>query len=142
MHPEIPELRRACPDRSLGPDRPAASRRGPGHSLNESDSGRTVSLRTGEVVEITLRDIPGLADRWIMPSDGSGLELVNAGPFYVETQSPLDPNYNFFSGKGYYRWRFRAVNPGMETFDGILTPFGGCDIQGAPRFNFTVNIAG
>jgi predicted secreted protein/outer membrane lipoprotein-sorting protein len=111
------------------------------YSLNESDSGRTVTLRTGEVVEITLRDIPGLAYRWMMPVDGSGLDLVNAGPFYVETQSPLDPDYSFFSGKGYYRWRFRAISPGTETFDGIFA-LSGCDIQGADRFNLTVKIAG
>jgi outer membrane lipoprotein-sorting protein/predicted secreted protein len=106
------------------------------YSLNESDSGRTVTLRTGEVVEIALRDIPGLAFRWIMPTEGSGLELLNAGPIYE-----MPDNGDFFSGKGFYRWRFRAVSPGMETFDGIFA-LDGCDIQDARRFNLTVEVVG
>lgn len=127
-------------DTSIPIDQPLPG--GVRYTLNESDSGRTVTLRTGEVIEITLRIIPGLAHRWIMPTEGSGLELANAGPFHEYTESYLDPNFNFLGGKGYYRWRFRAVSPGIESFDGIFTPFGGCDIQDADRFSLTVNVVG
>jgi outer membrane lipoprotein-sorting protein/predicted secreted protein len=108
-------------------------------SFNESDSGRTVTLCTGEVIEITLGTIPGLAYRWIMPSEGSGLELMNAGSFYEAPDNY--ENYYFMGGKGYYRWRFLAVKPGTETIDGIFG-LDGCDIQYAKRFNLTVQVTG
>jgi predicted secreted protein len=104
------------------------------YSLNESDSGRTVALLTGEVLEITLRTIPGLAYRWIMPAEGSGLELMNAGPIY---EMPVGGD--FYQGRGYYRWRFLAVSPGTERFDGIFA-LDGCDIENAKRFNLTVQV--
>jgi predicted secreted protein/outer membrane lipoprotein-sorting protein len=109
------------------------------YSFSESDSGRTVMLRAGDVIEITLGTIPGLGYRWIMPSEGSGLELLNAGPFYEMPEN--DGNYYFMGGRGYYRWRFKAVDPGTETIDGIFS-LGGCDIQYAKRFNLTVEVSG
>jgi predicted secreted protein len=74
-----------------------------------------------------------------MPSEGSGLELLNAGPFYEMPEN--DGNYYFMGGRGYYRWRFKAVDPGTETIDGIFS-LGGCDIQYAKRFNLTVEVSG
>ena len=109
------------------------------YSLNETDSGQMVLLQTGDVIEITLGTIPGLAYRWIMPAEGSGLALMNAGPFYEMPENY--ENYYFKGGKGYYRWRFIAVEPGMETIDGIFA-LGGCDIQHAKRFNLTVQVTG
>ena len=110
-------------------------------SLNESDSGRTISLKTGDIVEITLSTIPGLAYRWIMPTQGSGLTLLNAGPFY-EMPEKNDNYYSGFNGgRGYYRWRYLAEGPGTETIDGIFS-ISACDIQGAKRFNLTVNVVG
>jgi Outer membrane lipoprotein-sorting protein len=107
------------------------------YSFNETDSGRTVTLHTGDILEITLGTIPGLAYRWIMPTEGSGLELMNAGSIYVMPENY--ENYYFMGGKGYYRWRFRAVSPGTETIDGIFA-LDGCDIQHAKRFNLTVEV--
>jgi predicted secreted protein len=104
------------------------------YSFNESDSGRDVTIRTGEVIEITLRTIPGLAYRWIMPTEGSGLELMNAGSIYE-----MPETNDFLSGRGFYRWRFLAVNPGTETFDGIFS-LDGCDVQNAKRFTLTVEV--
>jgi len=109
-------------------------------SLNESDSGRTISLKNGDVVEITLRTIPGLAYRWIMPAEGSGMTLLNAGPFYERSEKTGD-YYSDWMGRGYYRWRYRAESPGMVTIDGIFS-ISGCDIQGVKRFNLTMNVAG
>jgi predicted secreted protein len=110
-------------------------------SLNESDSGRTISLKNGDTIEITLSTIPGLAYRWIMPAEGSGLTLLNAGPFY-EMPEKTDDNYaNFMSGRGYYRWRYLAEGPSTETIDGIFS-VSGCEIQEAKRFNLTVNVEG
>ena len=110
-------------------------------ALNESDSGRTISLKSGDIVEITLSTIPGLGFRWIMPAEGSGMTLLNAGPFY-EMPEKTDDNYSgFMGGRGYYRWRYLAEGPGTETINRIFST-SGCDIQGAKRFNLTVNVAG
>jgi outer membrane lipoprotein-sorting protein/predicted secreted protein len=109
------------------------------YSLNESDSGRTITLRTGEVLDITLPTITGLAFRWIMPTEGTGLELMNAGSIYEPPQPSDDYVFNLLGGKSYTRWRYRAVSPGTETFDGIRA-LDGCDIQGAPRFTLTVQV--
>ncbi len=109
------------------------------HSLNESDSGRMVSLHTGEVIEINLDISPGLDIQWIMPTEGASLELMNAGPIIYhlpETGEYTPPLYRL---RGYYRWRFRAIHPGIETFDGIFSS-SGCDIGNAKRFNLTVQV--
>lgn len=112
------------------------------YSLNESDSGRFISLNNGEILEITLRISPGLAYRWLMPTEGSGLSLINSGS-YIEMPEDYDFNssdtYFFFKRSGYYRWRFKAVEPGTTIFDGIFS-LNGCDIQGAKRFNLTVQV--
>lgn len=107
------------------------------YSLNESDSGRNITIQTGEVIEITLPITPGLANRWFMPPEGSGLELMNAGAIYCEVPGE---ELAFFRARGNYRWRFRAVSPGTEIIDGV---FGGtgCDIGNAPRFKITVSVA-
>jgi predicted secreted protein/outer membrane lipoprotein-sorting protein len=110
-------------------------------SLHESDSGRIISLKNGDIVEITLSTIPGLAYRWIMPAEGSGLTLLNAGPFYEMPEKTDDYYSGFMGGRGYYRWRYLAEGPGTETIDGIFS-ISGCDIQGARRFNLTVNVVG
>ena len=107
------------------------------YSLNESDSGGTITLRTGEVLEITLPTITGLAFRWIMPTEGSGLELLNVGSIF----EPPPGREMMLSGKSYTRWRYRAVSPGTVTFDGIRGLYG-CDVQGAPRFTLTVQVKG
>lgn len=112
------------------------------YSLNETDSGRVVTLERGEILEITLRIIPSLATRWLMPAEGSGLELLNAGAFSV-LPDDLDLNSSgamvYFKSNGYYRWRFLAKDPGTTTFDGIFS-LDGCDIGGAKRFNLTVRV--
>jgi len=107
-----------------------------GHFLSESDSGLTVMMDSGDSIEITLRTIPGFDYQWIMLTDGSDLELENAGPIYR-----VPEHDDFKSGKGYYRWRFRAVEPGNTTFDGIFA-LGGCDIGDSKRFTLTVEVTG
>src|SRR5690606_14567412 len=112
------------------------------YSLNETDSGRVVTLERGEILEITLRIIPSLATRWLMPAEGSGLELLNAGAFSV-LHDDLDLNSSgamvYFKSNGYYRWRFLAKDPGTTTFDGIFS-LDGCDIGDAKRFNLRVRV--
>ncbi|MDO9325477.1 MAG: hypothetical protein Q7T80_11030 [Methanoregula sp.] len=65
------------------------------YSLNESESGKTLMLGKGNIVEINLRWIPGLANNWIVQVSGCGLELVNAG-----TYSDGD---DFWNNTGHYR---------------------------------------
>jgi len=109
------------------------------YSLDENDSGRTVTLHRGEILELTLRAIPGLAYRWLMPVNGSGLELMNSGMFsepppdYHDTQ-----DYPWFSN-GKYRLRYRATGTGTSVFDGVFS-LDGCDLGDSPRFNLTVNV--
>lgn len=104
------------------------------YSLNENDSGRVVTMHPGDVIEITLPTIPGLAYRWIMPSEGSCLELMNAGSIF---EMPEDGDFR--SCRGYYRWRFRAVSTGTQAFDGVFA-LDGCGVQNARRFNLTVKV--
>jgi len=80
------------------------------YSLNESDSGRTIVLENGEVVEINLRWIPGLGFHWIIPVSGCGLELVNAGTY--------SDGGDFWNNTGHYRVRYRAVSSGTSVIDG------------------------
>lgn len=103
------------------------------YSLNKSDSGKTITIRPGDVIEITLPVAPSLDIHWLMPMEGHGLELLNAGGIYHMTPGELEPS-------GVYRWRYRAVTPGTETIDGIWGATV-CDIpKDIPRFFLTVNI--
>jgi len=109
------------------------------YSLNESDSGKTIVLTRGDIIQIDLRVIPSLAFRWIIPTEGSGLELMNAGTFSVMPDDIEMTPYSFKSMPSYYRMRFRAVGEGTTYFDGIFA-LDGCDIQNAKRFNLTVHV--
>jgi hypothetical protein len=96
--------------------------------LNESDSGRTIVLENGEVVEINLPFGPGLPFKWIVAVSGCGLELVNDGA-YIR-------GGDFWNNTGNYRARCRAVSHGTSNLDGklVLTP----DETGSRWFNVTV----
>jgi predicted secreted protein len=80
------------------------------YSLNEGDSGRTIVLANGDVVEINLRWIPGLGFHWIIPVSGCGLELINAGTY--------SDGGDFWNNTGHYRVRYRAVRSGTSVIDG------------------------
>jgi len=80
------------------------------YSLGENDSGRTIILEKGDIVEINLRWIPGLGLHWVVPVSGCGLELVNAGTF--------SDGGDFWNNTGHYRVRYRAVSPGTSIIDG------------------------
>lgn len=109
------------------------------YSLNESDSGKTIVLTRGDIIQIDLRVIPSLAYRWIIPTTGSGLELMNAGTFSeVPEDMEMYPGA-FKSIPTWYRMRFRAIDEGTTYFDGIFA-LDGCDIQNAKRFNLTVHV--
>jgi predicted secreted protein/outer membrane lipoprotein-sorting protein len=108
------------------------------YSVNESDSGSAIMLQKGDALEITLRTIPGLGFRWIMPVDGTGLVLENAGSIW-ELPADVNETAYFMAGTGYYRWRYRAVTTGTEVFDGVFA-LSGCEIQGARRFTLTVTV--
>ncbi len=103
-------------------------------SLNERDSGRTITVNPGTVIEITLGKISGLDYRWIMMNEGAGMVLMNAGE--VEN---VPENSGTSSGKNFYRWRFRAGSPGTETFDAFMT-LDGCYIHGITRFILTAHV--
>ncbi len=99
------------------------------YSINEGESGRTIVLGKGELVEINLRWIPGLAFHWVIPASGCGLELVNSGVY-------CDPCGDFWNTTGHYRARYRAVSPGTSFLDGrfVLTKPNAGDLL----FNLTV----
>ena len=98
------------------------------YSFGETDSGKTVVLGTGDVVEINLGWAAGLPFRWIVSVSGCGLELVNDGN-YVQ-------GVGFWNTTGHYRARYRAVSPGTSVIDGklVLKP----DEPGDLRINLTV----
>ncbi len=99
------------------------------YTLNESESGRTIVLGKGDVVEINLRSIPGLAYHWVIPVSGCGLELVNSGTYH---------DGGDFLTTGHFRARYRAGSPGTSVLNGkfVLPPDD--MVNGAPRFNLTV----
>jgi len=66
---------------------------------------------------------------------------LNAGSFYEMPEKTDDYYSGLMGGLGYYRWRYLAEGPGTETIDGIFS-ISGCDLQGAKRFNLTINVAG
>ncbi|KAF1078409.1 protease inhibitor I42 family protein [Methanogenium sp. MK-MG] len=107
--------------------------------LNESDSGRTITLQKGDSLDITLPTTPGLAYRWIMPVTGSGPELMNASTI---TEIPDNANWSngspFFS-PGEYRFRYWVVSTGTSVFEGVFC-HNVCDTKYSRRFNLTVNV--
>jgi len=100
------------------------------YSLNESESGRTIVLEKGEIVEINLRWAPGVAWSWDIPVSGCGLDLVNDGYY--------DTGTDFWNASGHYRARYRAVSPGTSVLDGKFGTPPNHKANGAPRFNLTV----
>jgi hypothetical protein len=98
------------------------------YSFTRDESGKTIVLAKGEIVEIDLGFAPGLAMRWIVPVSGCGIELVNDGVWYT--------GGDFWNNTGFYRARYRAVSPGTSVVDGklVLKP----DEAGDLRFNLTV----
>ena len=98
------------------------------YSLNKSDSGKTIVLVKGEIVEINLGFAPGLAMRWVVPVSGCGIELVNDGVWYT--------GGDFWNNTGFYRARYRAVSPGTSVLNGeyLAKP----KEVGNLRFNLTV----
>ncbi|MFZ1127688.1 hypothetical protein [Methanoregula sp.] len=100
------------------------------YSLNESESGRTIVLEKGEIVEINLRWAPGVAWSWNIPVSGCGLELVNDGYY--------DTGTDFWNTSGHYRARYRAVSPGRSFIDGTFGASPSGIANGAPEFNLTV----
>jgi len=101
------------------------------YSLNENESGRTIVLGKGDVVEINLRWVPGVAWDWIITTSGCGIELVQSGVY--------SDGGDFWNNTGHYRVRYRAVSPGTSIIDGIfgVSPRGTAT-ESNPRFNLTV----
>ncbi len=125
-------------DTSVPIDQPLSG--GISYSLNEHDSGRTITLQPGDVVEITLMTIPGLAYHWIMSDESNEnespvLELLNAG-----TINAIPENHEIPGEKSYYRWRYRAVSPGNDTLKGRPV-LNGCHIHGGGSFDVVVQVS-
>ena len=101
------------------------------YSLNESDSGRTVVLEPGDIVEINLRWAPGVAWLWDVSVSGCSIELLNDGYY--------DTGTDFWNTSGHYRARYRVTGHGRSFIDGIfgIAP-GGTASAWNPRFNLTV----
>ena len=101
------------------------------YSFDESESGRTVVLEQGDIVEINLRWAPSVAWTWDVPVYGCAIELVNDGYY--------DTGTDYWNQSGHYRARYRAKSPGRSFIDGTfgVRP-GGTAYAGNPRFNLTV----
>ena len=101
------------------------------YSINESESGRTVELEKGEIVEINLRWAPGVAWDWDVPVYGCSVELLNDGYY--------DTGTDFWNTSGHYRARYRAKGSGTSFIDAVFgVPPGGTARALNPRFNLTV----
>jgi len=100
------------------------------YSINENESGRTVVLEKGDIVEINLRWAPGVAWSWDIPVSGCGLELVNDG-YYSD-------GGDFWNNTGHYRARYRAISSGTSVINGTFGGTPGGMAKGMPEFNLTV----
>lgn len=100
------------------------------YSLNKSDSGRTIVLGKGDIIEINLGFAPSLAMRWTVPVSGCGLEQMNDGNYYT--------GGDFWNNTGFYRARYRATSPGTSVLNGKLVLMPDEDPKGGPQFNLTV----
>ena len=101
------------------------------YSFGESESGRTVVLEKGEVVEVTLRWAPGVAWSWDVPLAGCSVELLNDGYY--------SGGGDFWNQSGHYRARYRAKSPGTSFIDGVFGVMpGGTATASNPRFNLTM----
>ena len=101
------------------------------YSINENESGRTVVLEKGDIVEINLRWAPSVAWSWDVPVYGCGLEMVNDGYY--------DTGTDYWNTSGHYRARYRAVGSGRTFIDGVFgVPPGRTASASNPRFNLTV----
>jgi len=101
------------------------------YSFNESETGRTVVLGKGDIVEITLRWAPSVAWEWDVPVSGCSIELLNDGYY--------SGGGDYWNQSGHYRARYRATSPGTSFIDGVfgVAP-GGTPRESNPRFNLTV----
>ncbi|MCK9581150.1 MAG: protease inhibitor I42 family protein [Methanoregula sp.] len=101
------------------------------YSIHENESGRTVVLEKGDIVEINLRWAPSVSWTWDVPVSGCGLELVNDGYY--------DTGTDYWNTSGHYRARYRAVGPGTAFIYGEFgVPPYGTATDATPRFNLTV----
>ena len=98
------------------------------YSFNRSESGRTIVLEKGDVVEINLGYATGQPFQWIVQGSGCGIELLNAGAY--------SSGGDFWNDTGNYRARYRAVSPGTSVLNGklVLTP----EENGMLTFNLTM----
>jgi len=98
------------------------------YSFNRSESGRTIVLEKGDVVEINLGYASGQPFHWIVQGSGCGIELLNAGAY--------SSGGDFWNNTGNYRARYRAVSPGTSVLNGklVLTP----EENGMLTFNLTM----
>jgi len=98
------------------------------YSFNRSESGRTIVLEKGDVVEVNLGYASGQPFHWIVQGSGCGIELLNAGAY--------SSGGDFWNNTGNYRARYRAVSPGTSVLNGklVLTP----EESGMLTFNLTV----
>jgi len=98
------------------------------YSFNRSESGRTIVLEKGDVVEINLGYASGQPFHWIVQGSGCGIKLLNAGAY--------SSGGDFWNNTGNYRARYRAVSPGTSVLNGklVLTP----EENGMLTFNLTM----
>lgn len=82
-----------------------------GLALTQSDDGRHLDVRDGDIIVVKLKANRASGFGWVM-ADSTGDVLVRAGnPVYVPNASK---NGKVGSG-GMETWRFRAVHPGDQT---------------------------
>jgi hypothetical protein len=98
------------------------------YSFNRSETGRTIILEKGDIVEINLGYAPSQPFHWIVKGSGCGIELLNVGTF--------SSGGDYWNNTGIYRARYRAITPGTSFLDGklVLTS----EESGMLTFNLTV----
>jgi len=76
------------------------------HQLSEADQGVVVQARTGDLIEVSLHEMPSAGYRWVVDSPADNV------------LDPIDPSYEFAEGRvgaantASFRFRVKAAGTG------------------------------
>jgi inhibitor of cysteine peptidase len=79
-------------------------------AFNQTNNNTTVSVKTGDIFEITLEENPSTGYSWNV-SVTSGLNVIN--------NTYLPPNTSLLGATGMHMWQIQANGTGMQKFSGV-----------------------
>ena len=90
-----------------------------GHVFTEADNGRTVKVRTGDVVKVQLAENPSTGHRW------RGI-LTTGLAALASSYTPDDPSGEQVGSGGVHTWTMQVEQAGEHRFVASYLPPGSC----------------